>query len=148
MMVRMRGSEVYLRPTAFRLDKYNFFSSNTKKIGRSSPAYAVYFLTWVWGALTGFLPFLVQTRWACQDGWMILASKIIAIVTKMMMMMVGMMMVMYKVLAYLNMSIYLALRRLRASLPRAKIIKGSLWWWSWLNRWWYIWLIPSERNTP
>ena len=27
---------------------------------RSSPAYAVYFLTWVWGTLTGFLPFLVR----------------------------------------------------------------------------------------
>ena len=31
-----------------------------------------------------------------------------------------------KVLAYLNLSIYLALRRLRASLPRNRNIKGSL----------------------
>ena len=35
-----------------------------------------------------------------------------------------------KVLAYLNMSIYFALRHLRASLPRAKIIKG---WYLWSN---------------
>ena len=37
---------------------------------------------------------------------------------------------MRKVLAYLNMSIYFALRHLRASLPRAKIIKG---WYLWSN---------------
>ena len=39
-------------------------------------------------------------------------------------------MMMRKVLAYLNMSIYFALRHLRASLPRAKIIKG---WYLWSN---------------
>ena len=97
---RMRGSEIYLRPTAFRLDKYKELAAqhrpsttqhntnNTtqhrpsfkyKRCSRSSPAYAVYFLTWVWGSLTGFLPFLVTKR--CQDVQMILTFEMIVTLT-------------------------------------------------------------------
>ena len=129
MMVRMRGSEVYLRPTAFRLDKYKNWKY--KKFWQVKPCLCCVFPHLGLGSSHWISSISGANLMTCQDGWIILAFKIIVIVTVMMMMMlvvtmVVMMMVFYKVLAYLNMSIYLALRRLRASIPRAKIIKGSL----------------------